>query len=174
MLISQRERRKKRSIKKKEVDVMNLIPFETRRFWSPFRPLDTLRREIDRLFDQPILGDGDQSFFERVFAPAVDLYEDDDKVVVKADLPGVDEKGINVSIVDNVLTLKGEKKHEHEDKGQNWRRIERSYGSFVRTLALPESIDAEKVTAKYKNGVLEITAPKTEKAKTKKVAVEVK
>lgn len=153
---------------------MNLIPYETRRYLSPFRTLDTLRREVDRLFDYPVFGDSDQAVFERVLTPAVDVYEDDSKIVLKTDLPGLEESEIDVSISRDVLTIKGEKKQEHEDKDQNWHRIERRYGSFVRTLTLPESVDADKVTAKYKNGVLEITAPKTEKAKTKKVKVEVK
>lgn len=153
---------------------MNLIPYTARRFWSPFCTFDTVRSEIDRLFDRPILGDGDRPLLERTLAPAVDLYADDEKIIVKADLPGVEEKEIDVSITDHVLTIKAEKKQEREDKGENWHRIERSYGSFVRNLTLPEDVDVEKFTAKYKNGVLEVTAPRTENAKAKKIEVKVK
>ncbi|MFH1739965.1 MAG: Hsp20/alpha crystallin family protein [bacterium] len=151
---------------------MNLIPYHTRRFWAPFRTCNPFTSELEKLFNSPIFGEGGQPM--RAFAPAIDLYEDDNKIVVKADLPGIEEKDIDVSVTDGVLTLKGEKKHEHEEKDGNWHRIERSYGSFTRSLALPDGVDHEKVAAQYKNGVLEITAPKSEATKPKTIKVEVK
>ena len=152
---------------------MNLIPYQTRRFWSPFRSLNPFQSEMDRLFNSAIFGESGHPLFERAFTPAIDLYEDDDKIVVKADLPGLEEKEIDVSIVDGILTLKGEKKDEHEEKGQNWHRVERSYGRFTRSISLPGEVDADKVTAHFKNGVLEITAPKSEAVKPKTIKVEV-
>ena len=140
---------------------MNLIPYQPSRFWSPSKLLRSFHDELDRFFNDTIFGEGDLSLFDRGFAPAIDVSEDDEKIVVKADLPGLEEKDIDVSIVDGVLTLKGEKKQEHEEKGRNWHRIERSYGSFARSIPLPASVNQDKVTAQYKNGVLEITAPKT-------------
>jgi HSP20 family protein len=152
---------------------MDLVPYEGRRFLSPFRALNTLRSEIDRLFDTQMFGDIEPGLFGAGFAPALDICEEADKIIIKADLPGMEKDSVDISITDNVLTLKGERKQEKEDKGRNWHRIERSYGAFSRSVVLPGTVDRDKVTAEYKNGVLMITAPKTEAAKPKQIKVQV-
>ena len=105
--------------------------------------------------------------------PAVDLFEEKDDIVVKAEIPGMDKDNINVNLSDHTLTIKGEKKKEEEVKEENYYRSERSYGSFVRTLELPKDVHADKVKATFKNGVLEVRMPKTEEAKAKEIKVKV-
>ena len=106
-------------------------------------------------------------------APALDLYEEKDDIVVKAELPGIDKDNIEVNITDHQLTIKGKKKKEEETKEENYYRAERSYGAFLRTLELPKDVHADKVKASFKNGVLEVRLPKTEAAKAKEVKVKV-
>jgi HSP20 family protein len=105
--------------------------------------------------------------------PSVDLYEEKDQVVVKAELPGITKDDIRVSISDDVLTIKGEKKKEEEDTGKDYYRSERVYGSFLRTLPLPAEVNPEKAQATFRNGVLEIRLPKSEEAKKKMINVKV-
>jgi HSP20 family protein len=106
-------------------------------------------------------------------APAVDLFEDKNEIVIKAELPGMEKENVEVKLTDHMLTIKGEKKKEEEVKEENYYRSERSYGSFIRTLELPADVHADKVKASFKNGVLEVRLPKTEEAKTKEVKVKV-
>ncbi len=106
-------------------------------------------------------------------APAVDLFEDKNDIVVKAELPGMEKENVEVKLTDHTLTIKGEKKKEEEIKEENYYRSERSYGSFIRTLELPTDVHADKVKASFKNGVLEVRLPKTEEAKTKEFKVKV-
>ncbi len=108
-----------------------------------------------------------------VTAPAIDLYEDKDDIVVKAELPGMDKDDVEVNLLDHLLTIKGEKKKEEEIKEQNYYRCERSYGSFLRTVELPKDVHSDKVRASFKSGVLEVRLPKTEEAKTKEIKVRV-
>ena len=105
--------------------------------------------------------------------PAVDLYEEKDEIVVKAELPGIDKDGIEVNLSDHHLIIKGEKKKEEEVKEENYYRSERSYGSFLRALELPTDVHADKVKASFKNGILEVRLPKTEEAKAKEIKVKV-
>jgi HSP20 family protein len=105
--------------------------------------------------------------------PAVDVFEEKDDVVVKAEIPGMDKDNIEVTLGDSTLTIKGEKKKEEEIKEENYYRSERSYGSFVRTVDLPKEVHADKVKATFKNGVLEVRMPKTEEAKAKEIKVKV-
>jgi HSP20 family protein len=105
--------------------------------------------------------------------PALDLYEDDNEIVVKAELPGMTKDDIQISFADNVLTIKGEKNKEEEDSAKNYYRAERVYGAFVRSLVLPAEINPDKARAIFKNGVLEIRMPKTEAAKKKEIKVNV-
>ena len=107
-------------------------------------------------------GDGE------ITAPVVDVYEEKDEVVVKAELPGLDKKDIEVNISDSELTLKGQKKKEEEIEKENYYRRERSYGAFLRSVELPTDVHADKVKASFKNGVLEVRVPKTQEAKTKR------
>ena len=106
-------------------------------------------------------------------APAVDLFEEKDDIVVKAELPGMDKDNIEVNLTDNMLTIKGEKKKENEVKEEKYYRCERSYGSFVRNIEIPKAVHVDKVKASFKNGILEVRVPKTEEAKRKEVKLKV-
>lgn len=141
--------------------------------WRPFREISRLRREMDRLWDD-YFGPGRRALkpMEMEFAPAVDVKETADQIVIKAEVPGIDAKDINISITGDVLTMKGEKKSEHEEKEENYHLVERSYGSFARSLVLPAAVDMDKIEAKYDKGVLTITCAKKEEVKPK--AIEIK
>jgi HSP20 family protein len=142
--------------------------------WEPFRDLLSTQREFDRLFREafsPWFGETELS--TRSWAPPVDIYETDNDIVLKAELPGVDPKDVEVRVEDNTLYLKGERKHEKEVKEQNYHRVERSYGSFARSFSLPNSINADKVKAEYKDGLLTLTMPKREEAKPKTIKIDV-
>jgi HSP20 family protein len=141
--------------------------------WRPFREISRLRREMDRLWED-YFGPGRRALrpMEMEFAPAVDVKETADQVVVKAEVPGIDAKDINISVTGDVLTIKGEKKSEREEKEENYHLVERSYGSFSRSLVLPAAVDMDKIEAKYDKGVLTVTCPKKEEVKPK--AIEIK
>jgi HSP20 family protein len=132
---------------------------------------------MDSLFDNFFRGFDLEPFESRAggFSPKVDVFENDREITVSAELPGMDEKDIDVSLQDHVLTIKGEKKEEKEDKGKDYCRMERSYGSFVRTIPLPVEVETDKIEARFRKGVLSITLPKTAGAvqETKKIAVKV-
>lgn len=138
-------------------------------------PFALLQRDINALFDTFFKGFGLETFESRVgtLSPHIDVIEGDKEVKVSAELPGVDEKDIEVSLTKDSLTIRGEKKESKEDKGKDYYRMERSYGSFSRTIAIPAEIDTEKVDANFKKGILTITLPKTAKAvsETKKISV---
>jgi len=142
--------------------------------WDPFRDLLTTQREFDRLFREgfsPWFGETELS--TRSWAPPVDIYETDNDIVLKAELPGMDPKDVEIRVEDNTLYLKGERQHEKEVKEQNYHRVERSYGSFARSFSLPNSINADKVKAEYKEGLLTLTMPKREEAKPKTIKIDV-
>jgi HSP20 family protein len=137
--------------------------------WDPFRDLTALETEVNRLFSR---ASGDVAD-RQSWTPAIDVVETDDAIVLKAELAGLDPKDINIEVQDNVLTVSGERRFQEEVKEDKYYRIERRYGSFSRSLALPPTADESKVEAKYDNGVLEITVPKAEVAKPKKITVAV-
>ncbi|MGQ9688495.1 MAG: Hsp20/alpha crystallin family protein [Desulfobaccales bacterium] len=141
--------------------------------WRPFREVARLRNEMDRLWDE-YFGPGRRALqpVEEGWMPAVDVAETADKITVKAEIPGMEAKDIEISMVGDTLTIKGEKKVEREEKEENYHLIERSYGSFSRAMKLPAAVDADKVEATYKNGVLTIVLPKKEEVKPK--AIEIK
>lgn len=144
------------------------------RWDDDFAPMMPLRREMNRLFDDFFRGwDLPAAFNGAALTPHVDVKESDKEITVTAELPGVSEKDVEVSISGDVLTLKGEKKAEKEEKEENWHRIERRYGSFHRSFGLPAEVDAEKIAASYKNGVLTVTLPKSKAAReaSRKIAV---
>jgi HSP20 family protein len=145
---------------------MALIP------WRPWRDLDVLRREMDSLWDR-FTGERPVEWLKGEWVPSLDVSETKDKVVVKAEVPGIDPKAIDISLSSDILTLKGEKKKEREEKDENYHLIERSYGSFSRSVRLPAEVQEDKVKASYKDGVLTITLPKTEKAKERAIKIEV-
>ena len=142
--------------------------------WEPFRDLMTTQREFDRLFGgafSPVLAGGEVS--TRTWAPPVDIYENGDNLVLKAELPGINPNEVEIRVEDNTLYLKGERKFEKEVKEENYHRVERSYGSFARSFSLPNTVDSEKVNAEYKDGVLTLTMPKKEEAKPKTIKINV-
>ena len=141
--------------------------------WRPFREVSRLRREMDRLWDD-YFGPGRRGLqpLQAEFAPAVDVKESAEAVVVKAEVPGIDAQDINISVTGDVLTIKGEKKSEREEKDENYHVVERNYGSFSRSLKLPMAVDLDKIEAKYEKGVLTVTCPKKEAVKPK--AIEIK
>ena len=140
-------------------------------------PFALLRRDMDAVFENFFRGFSMEHFEGRLgtFTPKVDVLESDKEITVSAELPGMDEKEIEVSLTREALTIRGEKKVEKEDKGRDYYRMERSYGSFSRTVPLPEEIDQDKVAAEFKKGVLKVTLPKTAQAvkESKKITVKV-
>jgi len=149
--------------------------------WRTFMDMSRWDRDMDRMMED-FLGRRarpwwPENWFRReemaLRAPALDVFEDKDDVVVKAELPGMDKENIEVNLTDHMLTIKGEKKKEEEVKEENFYRSERSYGSFLRNVELPKAVQADKVKASFKNGILEVRAPKTEEAKNKEIKVKV-
>ncbi len=143
--------------------------------WDPFREMSALQERMNRLFSDvraqaPVRG---EEIVQGAWIPAVDIFETNEAIVLKAELPGITAQDISVEVKDNTLTLKGEKKFEKEVKEENYHRVERSHGSFQRAFTLPGTIHQEKVKAKFKDGILEITLPKVEEAKPKQVKVEI-
>ena len=146
------------------------------RWMDPFRDVMGIQDRMNRLFEEiQARGRGREEGLEAgAWMPAVDIYETDDGLVVKAELPGVERDQIGVEVKGGVLTLRGERKHEKEIKEENYHRMERSYGAFVRSFAVPGTVDSDKIAAKLKDGVLEVQLPKVEKAKPKQIKVDVK
>ena len=140
--------------------------------FEPFRELSTLQDRINRAFRESRSGN-DDSLTTSSFAPAVDVYEDEHTVTLKIEVPGIDEKDIDVQVENNTLTVHGERKIEKEEKEENYRRVERQYGSFTRTFTLPTTVDTESVSATYDKGVLKIALPKKAEAKPKQIKVNV-
>lgn len=146
--------------------------------WKPFRELmpfdfEQMRREMDRLWD---------SFLERPrrkaeeggpWYPSLDVAETKNDMIIKAEIPGMDPKDIDISLSDGVLTIRGEKKQEREEKEEDYHLIERNYGSFSRSVQLPKGVQSDKITASYNNGVLKVTLPKSEEAKKKEIKIKV-
>ncbi len=141
--------------------------------WEPFREFSTLQDRMNRLFRETQGNSQDESLTSSSFAPAVDVYEDEHNVTLKIEVPGIDEQDIDVRVENNTLTVHGERKIEKEEKEENYRRVERQYGSFTRTFNLPPTVDAEKVQADYDKGVLKVTLPKKAEAKPKQIKVNV-
>ncbi|MDH7500202.1 MAG: Hsp20/alpha crystallin family protein [candidate division NC10 bacterium] len=148
-------------------------PFWGLRRWGPFREFLSLQKEMDRLFGQYFgrMRGPEEESLAAAWAPAVDIYETEDKVVLKAELPGLKKDHIDIQIRENTLTLKGEKKFEKEVKEENYHRVERTYGTFQRSFTLPNTVKQEGIEAIFKDGVLEVSLPKAEEAKPKKVAI---
>jgi HSP20 family protein len=143
--------------------------------WEPARELQSIQQEMNRLFgsffDAPVTpGNGGT---QRRWIPAMDLVEEDKDYVLRADLPGLSEKDVNVEVEDNVLTISGERTTEHEERKGGFRRVERASGSFSRSLTLPDGIDPDSVKASFDNGVLEVHIPKPEQQKPRRVAISV-
>lgn len=138
--------------------------------WRPFRDLINVQNEIDRAFDE-FFGRSASEVDGGLWSPAVDMSEDNDNVYVSVEVPGMTKDSVKITLQDNLLTIRGEKKQETEQKGKNYHRMERSYGSFTRSFSLPTAIQADKIKASYKDGLLNITLPKAEEVKSKEIPV---
>lgn len=147
---------------------MEIVP------WKPFGEMSSLRKEMDNVWDHFL---GKTSFpesFSKEWMPSVDVSETEDQLLIKAELPGLEAKDVNVSISGDLLTIKGEKKQEEEKKDEHFYSSERYYGSFQRSFRLPENIKTDKVDATFKKGILQIALRKTEKSKKKEIEIKVK
>jgi HSP20 family protein len=141
--------------------------------WEPLREFSTLQNEMNRLFntvfDAPTPGNGGAAL--RRWMPAMDLVEADDQFVLRADLPGLGEDDVKIEFEDRTLTVSGERKAEHESKGEGYHRVERAFGTFSRSLTLPDGVDPEAVTATFDRGVLEVRIPKPEARKPRRIEI---
>jgi HSP20 family protein len=139
--------------------------------WEPLREMSSLQTEMNRLFntmfESPTVGNSGT----RRWTPAMDLVETEDHFVLRADLPGMREEDVAIELEDNVLTVSGERKADHEENGEGFYRVERAFGSFSRSLTLPRGVDAGAVTAGFTNGVLEVRIPKPEQRKPRKISI---
>ena len=145
------------------------------RYREPFQELARMRRDMDRLWDsffedRPMVRRGD---WMGEWLPSLDLLETKNEFVIKAEVPGMTPKDIDISLAEGVLTIRGEKKQEKEEKEENYHFVERSYGSFRRSVRLPGEVQSEKIKAAYKDGILRVTLPKTEETKKKEVKIKV-
>jgi HSP20 family protein len=143
--------------------------------WSPFREMERLQRDLDRLFDggrrAPV--GGEEAITIAAWAPAVDITEDEKEFLVKAELPDVKKEDVKVTVEHDALAIRGERKAEKEEKGKKYHRIERSYGSFERSFALPEGVDAAKIRSDFKEGVLTVHLPKSPNSTPKAIDIKV-
>lgn len=141
--------------------------------WEPFRGLSTLQEQMNRLFEDTLFRGRSNESALTTWAPAVDIYETENALVVKADLPDVNEKDLDIQVENNILTIRGERKFERDVKEDNYLRVERAYGSFSRSFSLGNTVNTEAIKAEYRDGVLTLTIPKREEAKPKQVKVSV-
>ena len=138
--------------------------------WDPSREVDSLQSEMNRLFDT-FFGGRPATGGMRRWVPPMDLVETDDHLVLKADLPGLDSDDVDIEVKDGVLTVSGERKTEHEERADGFYRVERSFGSFSRSMSLPQQVDAEQISASFDKGVLEVRIPKPEERKPHRVEI---
>lgn len=143
--------------------------------WDPLRDLVSLQERMNRMFEDSYRGAGrsDDWALGGAWAPAVDIYEQDGNIVMKAELPGVDPKDVDVRLENNTLTLSGQRRLDSEVKQENYHRVERAYGTFTRSFTLPSVVDQGHIKAEYKDGVLKVTLPKREEAKPKQINIAV-
>lgn len=140
--------------------------------WEPFRGALNLQDQINRLFGD-VLDRSSQESNLTTWAPPVDIYENEHELIVKAELPGIDPKDLDIRVENNILTIRGERKFDEKVKENNCLRVERAYGSFSRSFALANTVNSEAIKADYQNGVLTLTIPKREEAKPKQIEVNV-
>ncbi len=147
--------------------MMNLVR------WNPWREMSTLQNRINHLFNEPLFRSGSEDDELRMgtWMPVVDMFDDDDKIVIKAELPGMDKKDISVDVENRVLTLSGERNYENEVKEESYYRRERAYGRFKRAFNLPAEVDSDQIKADFKDGVLKVEIPKPEEQKPKQITV---
>ena len=141
--------------------------------WDPFREMSNLQSTLNRILSQDTAQSGDDLLTSGSFIPPVDIYEDENSFKLHVEVPGVKENEIDIRLENNTLTLRGERKFENEVKEENFRRVERRYGSFMRSFTLPNTVDTEKVTAHFDNGVLVVQLAKRAEAKPKQIKVNI-
>jgi HSP20 family protein len=140
--------------------------------YDPFRELKTLQDEMNRLFMTSLpRGFGEEDMASGGWSPSVDIFESEKEIVLEAELPGMKREEFDVSIENNVITLKGERKFERKNEGDNYHRVERAYGSFTRSFSLPRTVSADGTTAEFKHGVLRVTLPKKDETSARKIEV---
>lgn len=140
--------------------------------YDPFRDLRTLQEEVNRLFSTNLTrGFGEEGIGRGAWNPSVDIYENKEQIVLEAELPGMNRDDFELSVENNVITLRGERQFEKKDDSDNYHRVERSYGSFTRSFTLPQTVSAEGATAEYRNGVLRVTLPKREETKARRIKI---
>ena len=139
--------------------------------WNPFRELDEMQARLNRMMGEPARLDDPFAFAD--WAPAVDIQENEKEFLVKADLPDVKKEDLKIELQDGMLSIAGERKHETEEQGKKFHRVERQYGQFMRRFSLPSDVDAGKVQADFNNGVLNVRLPKASNVKPKSVAIKV-
>lgn len=145
--------------------------------WDPFTELTSLQDRLNQMINRPLGFFRDmppameQPLTATNFVPPVDIFEDEHNIILQAELPGLEEKDLNLTVENNVLSISGERKLEHEEKKDNFHRIERSYGKFTRSFTLPQTVDTEKINAEFNNGVLKIMLNKLEEAKPKQIKI---
>jgi len=142
--------------------------------WDPFRELSTIQERMNRLLRGSYSPEGpEEALTTTSFAPPVDIYEDEHDITLKMEVPGIDDKDIDVRLENNTLTVHGERKIEKEEKEENFRRVERQYGSFTRSFTVPNTVNPEQVSADYEKGVLKIKLAKKAEAKPKQIKVNI-
>ena len=140
--------------------------------YDPFRDLRTLQEEVNRLFSTNMTrAFGDEGIGRGAWNPSVDIYENKDQIVLEAELPGMKQEDFELTVENNVITLRGERRFEKFDDADNYHRVERSYGAFTRSFTLPQTVSAEGATAEYQNGVLRVTLPKREETKSRRIEI---
>lgn len=140
--------------------------------WDPFKDLVTLRERMNRLFEDAFSARGEEKdLMASTWSPSIDIYETENAIVLSAELPGVDEKNLEIKVENKSLSIKGERKLEKETKEENYHRIERSYGSFYRSFTVPNNVNLDKIEAEHENGVLKITMPKKPELKPKTIKI---
>jgi len=140
--------------------------------YDPFRDLRTLQEEVNRLFSTNLTRSfGEEGIGRGAWSPSVDIYENKDQIVLEAELPGMNREDFDLSIENNVITLRGERNFEKKEENDNYHRVERSYGSFTRSFTLPQTVSAEGAIAEYQNGVLRVTLPKREETKARRIEI---
>jgi HSP20 family protein len=144
---------------------MNIVKYD------PFRDLRTLQDEMNRLFSGTFSRGSQDEVLRGAWSPSVDIFENKNEIVLEAELPGMSAEDVNISIENNVLTLHGERKFEKKDEGDNFHRVERSYGSFTRSFTLPPTVSSENANAEFNNGVLRLTLAKREEAKPRRIEI---
>ena len=140
--------------------------------YDPFRDLRSLQDEVNRLFSTNLgRGFGDEGLSRGAWMPSVDIFENKDSIVLEAELPGMNREDFELTVENNVLTLRGERHFEKKDEADNYHRVERSYGSFTRSFTLPQTVSAENAAAEYKDGVLRVTLQKREEVKARRIEI---